>query len=156
MIEYRRERLIHASPEAIWPVVADPIRLPEWFVGVESVRMMNGGDPELRRHAIEGPWGEQRFEIVRALDQVTEGSRIVWRDEYETLDGMAPSDPWHAGSWFEITLEDGQGGTGVTITGRQRPASPEWRGRLLSAARATGERLESSLAQLAGLVERAS
>jgi hypothetical protein len=87
------------------------------------------------------------------LDQVTEGSRIVWRDEYETLDGQAPSDPWHAGSWFEITLEGGTDGTNVTITGRQRPTSPEWRQRLLSAARVTGDRLDFSLERLAGLVE---
>ncbi len=30
-------RLIEASPAAVWAVVSDPVRLPEWWPGVESV-----------------------------------------------------------------------------------------------------------------------
>ena len=31
MIEVSAERRIAAAPDALWPVVSDPARLPEWF-----------------------------------------------------------------------------------------------------------------------------
>jgi uncharacterized protein YndB with AHSA1/START domain len=152
VIEYTRSRSIDAPPEEIWAVVADPARLPEWFEGIDRVRTLDG-DPELGRHAIEGPWGEQRFEIVRVLEQEKQGSRLSWRDESELLDGEAPADPWHIGSWFEIALEQRPEGVEVTLTGRQAPASAEWRERLLAVAPRTEAQLDSSLERLAELLE---
>jgi hypothetical protein len=42
MIEIRRERLIDATPEELWPLVSEPARLPDWFTFAERGELLEG------------------------------------------------------------------------------------------------------------------
>jgi len=38
-------RAIHASPDAVWAVLADPTTYPEWLVGAQAIRDVEPGFP---------------------------------------------------------------------------------------------------------------
>jgi uncharacterized protein YndB with AHSA1/START domain len=152
VIHYVAQRVVAATPAAVWAVVSDPDRFPGWFEGVETVE--SEGPPGRRQtHAVEGPWGDQRFRIERVAEQWQPELFVQWRDIDERLDGVRPAEQWHAGSWLAVALERDTGGTRVTLEGTQLPASEAWRGRLTASVPMIEARLAASLERLADLLE---
>ena len=152
MIEFTAERVIAAAPSAVWAIASNPIRFPDWFDGVEEADA--NGEPERgQTHAVRGPWGEQRFEIERVVEHWEPKRLVRWRDIAERLDGEAPQDMWHAGSWTSVELEPAAEGTTVRLQGRQQPASDDWETRLAASVPVIEARLAASLERLAGLLE---
>jgi uncharacterized protein YndB with AHSA1/START domain len=153
VIEFAAERVLAASRDAVWAVVSDPARFPEWFDGVEESEAI--GEPGRgQSHRVAGPWGEQRFEIERLVEQWEPPRLVRWRDTAERLDGEQPEDIWHVGSWLSVELGADDEGTRVSLRGTQQPASEDWEARLLASVPLIEARLAASLERLAALVER--
>jgi uncharacterized protein YndB with AHSA1/START domain len=116
----------------VWEVVADGRRLREWLVPVDESEAAGELGPA-QRHVVRGPWpGGKRFEIER-------------------LDGEAPEDMWHRGTWLAVSLEPAGDGTTVTVSGSQQPA-PGWEERLRASVPMIEESLRESLERLERLV----
>ena len=49
MIEIVAERTVAASPERVWPLVAEPNELPRWFGFAERVEVLEGEGVGQRR-----------------------------------------------------------------------------------------------------------
>jgi uncharacterized protein YndB with AHSA1/START domain len=152
MVRFVASRVITASVSAIWEIVSEPARFPEWFDGVESA-LASGELGRGQTHVVAGPWGDQRFEIERLVEHWEPPRLVRWRDTAERLDGVPPTDMWHSGSWLSVALARVAEGTQVTVEGRQVPATEEWRERLLASVPMIEARLASSLECLARLVE---
>jgi uncharacterized protein YndB with AHSA1/START domain len=154
VIEFVAERSIRALPRDVWAVASDPTRFPEWFDGVEKARA-EGEPGRGQTHLVAGPWGEQRFEIERIVEHWEPPRLVRWRDTAERLDGEAPADLWHAGSWLAVQLAAEDEGTAVRLQGLQQPANASWEARLLLSVPAIESRLAASLERLAALLEPA-
>jgi uncharacterized protein YndB with AHSA1/START domain len=109
----RRERLLPAPPQDVWPVVTDPARLPAWWPGVSRVE-------DVSRDAWTKVFVSPKGKAVRAdytLVESDEPARVVWRHEVDE----SPFERILASSTAEISLEPRDGGTLVRITIAQRP-----------------------------------
>ncbi|MDK1475838.1 SRPBCC family protein [Streptomyces sp. 549] len=64
-----RHHLIHASPDAVWAVLADGSRYCEWVVGTSGSRPMDGDWPqvgsEIEYTVTLGPWTASNRTVVR-------------------------------------------------------------------------------------------
>jgi uncharacterized protein YndB with AHSA1/START domain len=149
VIEATAAHLIPAPAAAVWVVAADGARLQEWFALVQSSEASGGPG---QRHTVRGPWATgEEFEIDRVVELWEPERRVLWRDVAERLGGARPADMWHEGTWLELRLEPENGGTRVTLVGRQRPA-PGWEERLAAARPATERMLQQSLERLERVV----
>ena len=153
IVRFSAERVIGFDPGVVWPIAADAGRFAEWMWGVE--RSSTSGHPGAGlRHVVSGPWTDgRRFEIERVCEVWEPQAVVRWRDLGETLDGQAPEDPRHAGSWTELRLEPDRHGTRVTLEGRQLPASDAWAERLATATEVTAQRLADALERLERVLE---
>lgn len=120
MIEILREAHVDAPPERVWPLVDDPVRLPEWFTFAERGELLEG-EGEGRRQRIHGRWGRKRSEVDQLITAHEPGSRLEWRHEAERLDGK-PAPQFARETSFEIRLEPDGDGTRVVLRSRQEPA----------------------------------
>jgi uncharacterized protein YndB with AHSA1/START domain len=152
MVGFGAERVIAAPQAAVWELVTDPTRFPEWFDSVDEAEA-DGEPGRGQTHVVRGPWGEQRFEIERVVESWVPGRHVGWRDVAERLDGRVPEDMWHQESGLAVTLEERSEGTWVQLSGQQLPASEVWRERLMASVPMIEARLEASLERLAALLE---
>lgn len=105
-----RER-IAAAPEAVWAVVADSARLPDWFAPVTAVR------EEGERRTLTMAGGAEMTERIVSRDDVAR------RYEYTVEEGArTPMTSHRAG--FEV-LASGDGGSEVRWWTDARPVDPE-------------------------------
>lgn len=150
MIEILREGRVHARPEALWPLIDDPRRLPEWFTFAERGELLEG-EGVGRRQRIYGRWGKKRSEVDQVVVAREEGRLLAWRHEAERLEGK-PAPRFASETNFEIRLEADGDGTLVRLRSRQQPAGP-LRGLVIRAfgRREVAQEMERSLERLAAL-----
>lgn len=147
MIEVVREQALPAAAEAIWPLVDDPARLPEWFAFADRGELLSGSGIG-RRQRMYGHWGKKSSEIDQLVVEYDPPRRIAWRHEAERLNGK-PAPRFAEETLFSIDLRPADGGTHVVLHSRQRPAGP-LRGAIirLFGRREVAQNLDRSLARL--------
>jgi uncharacterized protein YndB with AHSA1/START domain len=114
MATISRRRSVGAPPEAVWEVVGNPGRLPEWWPGVARVEEAS---PEAWTTVLRSVKGKAvRADYTRV--EARPPHRLVWRHEV----AESPFERILAESTTAVTLEpDGEGGTDVELTVRHRP-----------------------------------
>jgi uncharacterized protein YndB with AHSA1/START domain len=138
-----RSRVIGASAETVWGLVADPDNLPRWWPETSRVEDVEGtpGSPGGRFTQV---MSTSRGRPVRADYRCTEagaGSRLVWEQQ---LDGT-PFEGFLRSAEVEVRLADGgDGRTAVTIEARRRLRGLSRLGSPMM-RRATGRTLERAL-----------
>ena len=103
-----------APPEAVWDVLSDPSRLPQWWPGVARVEEAS---PEAWTTVLTSAKGKSvRADYTRV--EARPPHRLVWRHEV----AESPFERILAESVTAATLEPGRdGGTEVELTVRHRP-----------------------------------
>src|SRR5688572_16311173 len=94
------ERRVDAAPEVLWPLVAEPDRLPEWFTFAERVEVLAGEGAGQRRR-MHGRWGKKRSEIDQTITAWEPSRRLAWRHDAERLDGK-PAPRFAASTEFTV------------------------------------------------------
>jgi uncharacterized protein YndB with AHSA1/START domain len=114
MATISRRRSVGAPPEAVWEVVGNPGRLPEWWPGVARVEEAS---PEAWTTVLRSAKGKAvRADYTRV--EARPPHRLVWRHEV----AESPFERILAESTTAVALEpDGEGGTDVELTVRHRP-----------------------------------
>jgi uncharacterized protein YndB with AHSA1/START domain len=109
-----RRRSVDAPPEAVWEVLSDPTRLPQWWPGVARVEEAS---PEAWTTVLTSAKGKSvRADYTRV--EAMPPQRLVWRHEV----AESPFERILAESVTAAELEpDGEGGTEVALTVRHRP-----------------------------------
>jgi len=103
----RRERTVPADPAAVWSVVSDPARLPQWWPGVARVEEATR---EAWTNVLTSPKGKTvRADYTRL--EADDPRRLVWRHEVEE----SPFERILARSTTEIVLAPVGEGTRVEI-----------------------------------------
>jgi uncharacterized protein YndB with AHSA1/START domain len=109
----RRERTVSADPAAVWSVVSDPARLPQWWPGVARVEEAT---PEAWTNVLTSPKGKTvRADYTRL--EADDRRRLVWRHEVEE----SPFERILARSTTEIVLAAAAEGTRVEIAVSHQP-----------------------------------
>lgn len=138
-----RTRLIPATPERVWGLIADPHNLPRWWpdtVRVEDVQ----GDAGARRSRFTQVFSTSKGKPVRAdyrCSESTEGRRLLWEQEIEGT----PFDGFLRSAALEIRLAPGAEGAEVTLEGRRRMRGLSRLGSPMM-RRATARTLDAALA----------
>jgi uncharacterized protein YndB with AHSA1/START domain len=131
-----RSRILSASPQEVWEVIADPHHMPRWWPGVER---MEGVEPDRFTQVFK----TQRGRAVRADFRVIESEPPVARAWSQEVAGT-PFERVLGESVVEIHLMPREGGTEVTITQRQKLRGYSRTGGLLL-RRATRSKLDEAL-----------
>jgi uncharacterized protein YndB with AHSA1/START domain len=121
MIEVSAQRSIAAGPDAVWPLISAPARLPEWFTLAERVEVLDGPDGPGQRRRQHGHWGKHRSEVDQLITRWEPGRALAWRHEAERLNGK-PAPRFAASTDFTIELEPEGDGTRVRLRSAQVPA----------------------------------
>ena len=108
----RGERALAASREAVWAVVRDPERLPEWWPWVIRVEEACA---EAWTAVMESPRGKSLRADYTVLESVAP-ERLVWRHELEE----SPFERIMSDSRYQLVLEPAPGGTTVKLSHRTR------------------------------------
>ncbi len=122
MIEVLAERTVAAPPEAVWSLVSDPARMPEWFGFAERVEVLEGADGPGQRRRQHGHWGRKPSEVDQRITRWDPRGALAWTHEAERLDGK-PAPRFAASTDFSIELAPADGGTHVRLHSRQQAAS---------------------------------
>ena len=109
----RSETVLAERPEAVWGVVSDPGRLPEWWPGVTRVEEATALAWTTVMTSSKGKSVRADFTRVAA----EEGSRVVWRQEV----AESPFERILAAATTSVALAADDGGTRVTIELDQKP-----------------------------------
>ena len=109
----RSETVLAERPEAVWGVVSDPGRLPEWWPGVTRVEEATALAWTTVMTSAKGKSVRADFTRVAA----EEGDRVVWRQEV----AESPFERILAEAVTSVALEPEDGGTRVTIELDQKP-----------------------------------
>ena len=124
MIEVTAERSIPSPPDALWPLVSDPARLPDWFTFAERVEVLDGGpDGPGQRRRQHGHWGKRRSEVDQLITRWEPPLALAWTHEAERLNGK-PAPRFAASTDFTIELVPDGAGTRVRLRSAQVPAGP--------------------------------
>jgi uncharacterized protein YndB with AHSA1/START domain len=124
MIEVTAERSIAAPPDALWPLVSDPARLPAWFTFAERVEVLDDGpDGPGQRRRQHGHWGKRESEVDQVITRWEPPRALAWRHEAERLNGR-PAPRFAASTDFSIELEPDGSGNRVRLRSAQVPAGP--------------------------------
>jgi uncharacterized protein YndB with AHSA1/START domain len=109
----RSETVVPERPDAVWSVVSDPARLPEWWPGVTRVEEASTAAWTTVLTSDKGR--SVRADYTRVAED--EGSRLVWRQEVEE----SPFERILAEAVTSVLLAAEDGGTRVTIELDQKP-----------------------------------
>jgi uncharacterized protein YndB with AHSA1/START domain len=151
MIEVVRERSIRASAGAIWAVVADVRRLPEWYTRAGKAEVLDGHGLG-RRQRLTSEWRGQESEIDQVVTMFEPGRRLEWRHEAERLGGQ-PAPRFSAETVLSIELQpDGADRTRVLLISRQQPADPDKEAAIRGNSEFLGQMFETSLERLERVV----
>src|SRR5689334_16834886 len=121
MIEIVAERTVAATPERVWPLVAEPDELPRWFGFAERVEVLEGEGVGQRRRQ-HGHWGSKPSEVDQEITAFEPPRRLAWRHVAERLDGK-PAPRFAASTDFCIELAPAGADTRVVLRTVQVPAS---------------------------------
>jgi uncharacterized protein YndB with AHSA1/START domain len=154
MIEFVRSRHIEASPDRIWPFVADITAWPRWFTEAERAEVLSG-DGAGRRQRMYGHARGKATEIDSVVTAFEPPSRMRWHHEAERVDGKPGSVVFARDATAEVTIAPEGSGSLVTYRLLAEP------GTLLNtfmlrvmAPGPVGRSFETSLDRLAALAEQ--
>jgi uncharacterized protein YndB with AHSA1/START domain len=149
VIEVTAQRSIAAGADALWPLVSDPARLPEWFAFAERVEVLEGPDGPGQRRRQHGRWGKRESQVDQRITRWEPPHALAWTHEAERLNGK-PAPRFAASTDFTIELEPDGAATRVRLRSAQEPAGPV-RGAVIRAfgRREIAKALETSLERLA-------
>ena len=109
----RRSRTIGATPEQVWRTVCDPHHLPRWWPRVQRVEAVD-------RERFTEVLATEKGRSVRADFRVLESRAPEVRRFRQEVEG-SPFERLLRSAETEVRIEpDGEGGTRVTLTLRQR------------------------------------
>ena len=124
VIEVSAQRSIAAGADALWPLISDPARLPDWFTFAERVEVLVGGpDGPGQRRRQHGHWGKRRSEVDQLITRWEPPLALAWTHEAERLNGK-PAPRFAASTDFTIELVPDGTGTRVRLRSAQVPAGP--------------------------------
>lgn len=112
MPSVRRTRTLHAAPEVVWDVVADPHHLPRWWPNTRRVEAVDA-------QGWTSVLATRKGKAVRADYRVLRSERPLARAWAQELDG-SPFERILNESVIEVELDDDDGATRVTLVARQR------------------------------------
>lgn len=142
-----RERVLSASPAAVWDVVGDPGQLARWWPRVERVESVDrAGFTEVYR--------TKRGRLVRADFRIATLETAREIRVVQQLEGTPFAQVLSAASRRFALAPAGSGGTRVTLELDQTPAGMARFGRLM-VRRAMRRQLGQALDALAALLSRA-
>ena len=126
-LEVHEQGTVAAAPDALWPLVSDPARLPEWFTFAERVEVLEGAG----RRPAPPPARPLGLQAERGRSRITAWEpprRLAWCHEAERLAGK-PAPRFAASTDIEVVLEPaGDGATTVSLRSarsrRARCAAP--------------------------------
>src|SRR3954447_7178650 len=149
MIEVTAQRSIAAGPDALWPLVSDPARLPEWFTLAERVEVLEGPEGPGQRRRQHGHWGKRESEVDQRITRWEPPLALAWTREAERLNGK-PAPRFAASTDFTIELDPDGAATRVRLRSVQEPAG-RLRGVVMRAfgTRDVAKALNESLERLA-------
>ena len=155
MIEFARSRHIEATPDRIWPYVADITAWPRWFTEAERGEVVSG-DGQGRRQRMYGHARGKATEIDSVVTAWEPPTRLRWHHEAERVDGRPGSVVFAKDATAEVTIAPEGSGSLVTYRLLADPGS------LLNtfmlrvmAPRPIRASFDTSLERLAGLVDGA-
>ena len=140
VIDTELEIIIAAPPEAVWTLISDPSRLPEWLAFCEKVDVLDPGTVGMKLRLsdrIRGKLGSETDVEVTAFSPPHE---IAWRVEEERVEGKRVR-RFARETRFQVRLAARGRDTKVIVRSEQDPRSA-LHGLLIRAfARRQGQRL---------------
>jgi uncharacterized protein YndB with AHSA1/START domain len=112
-VKVRRATVVAERRDAVWGVVSDPNRLPDWWPGVTRVEEATA--QAWTTVLTSGTGRSVRADYTRVA--ATEPRRLVWRQELEE----SPFERILAEAVTTLELDDEDGGTRVAIELDQKP-----------------------------------
>ena len=153
MIEFVRSRHIDATPDRIWPFVADITAWPRWFSEAERGEVL-AGDGVGRHQRMHGHARGKATEIDSVVTAFEPPSRLRWHHEVERVGGKPGSVVFARDATAEVTIQPDGAGSSVTYRLLAEPGSMLNTFLLrVMAPGPIGRSFETSLARLAALVE---
>ena len=137
-----RSRVIGASADRVWSLIADPHNLPRWWPETTRVEDVEGS-PGARRSRFTQVMTTSKGRTVRAdyrCTASTEGRRLVWSQELEGT----PFEGFLREAELEVRLDDDRESTSVTVEGRRKLRGMSRLGGMMM-RRATGRTLNRAL-----------
>ena len=122
MIEIVRSARVAAPADAVWPVVSEADRIPEWFTFAERVEVLSGDGVGQRRRQ-HGKWSGKPAEVDQEIVEYQPERVLAWCHLAERVAGR-PAPRFAASTEFRIELEPADGATVVRLTSSQEPAGP--------------------------------
>lgn len=111
---------IDATPEEVWPYLADARRWPEWMPGLSSSVVTNGKPEGVgRRQRLEIEFGGRRGQVELEITEWQPQARIAWvhlSDRIEGVDKQFARD-----IHTRITMSPAAGGTAMSFEGSWEP-----------------------------------
>ena len=104
MIEFTRTRHINATPERVWPFVADITAWPRWFTEAERGEVLSG-EGVGRRQRMYGHARGLPTEIDSVVTTWEPPTRMRWHHEAERVDGKPGSVVFAKDATAEVTIE---------------------------------------------------
>jgi hypothetical protein len=109
MIEFARSRHVEATPDRIWPYVADITAWPRWFTEAELGEVLSG-EGQGRRQRMYGRARGKATEIDSVVTAWEPPTRLRWHHEAERVDGQPASVVFAKDATAEVTIaRDGNG-----------------------------------------------
>ena len=153
MIEFKRSRHIAATPDQIWPFVADITAWPRWFTEAERGEVVSG-EGLGRRQRMYGHARGKATEIDSVVTAWEPPTRLAWHHEAERVDGEPGSVVFAVDATAEVTIVPDGSGSLVTYRLLAEPGSILNTFLLrLMAPRPIARSFDTSLERLAGLAE---
>jgi hypothetical protein len=146
----KRTRMVSASPEQVWDVIADPHHMPRWWPGV--MRMEDVGEDHWTQvfQTKKGRPVRVDYHLIKSDPPGPGGDPPGVRSWEQEIEGT-PFERVLAESITELVLEPLQTGTQVTLIQRQKLRGYSRTGGFLL-RRATRERLDEALKGLDGII----
>src|SRR5262245_11153383 len=102
MIEVMREGRVPAPAEAVWAIVSDAGRAPDWFDFSDRTEVLSG-DGLGQKRTQHGHWGRRKSEVDQEITAWEPPSLLAWKHVAERLDGK-PAPKFAASTEFRIEL----------------------------------------------------
>jgi uncharacterized protein YndB with AHSA1/START domain len=112
-VKVRRATVVPERRDAVWGVVSDPGRLPDWWPGV--ARVEDASEQAWTTVLTSAKGKAVRADYTRV--SATPPEQLVWRQELEE----SPFERILAEAVTSVELDDADGGTRVSIELDQRP-----------------------------------
>jgi carbon monoxide dehydrogenase subunit G len=122
VIDAELEQMVGAPADALWELVSDPRRLPEWLVSAEKVVVLSPGEVGMKLRLIGSSRGRSSEVDVEVTDFQPK-RRFAWHQVAERVDGK-PITSYARDTRFAIELEPQGSRTKVRLHAEQDPAGP--------------------------------